>query len=248
MCFNEEASWVSLGLTTGFNVISMYYINDYRYVAIALLWQWVIVMQLAEGLAYRGREMKNKWLSTFAAQLALMANISQPLMALLFLTISNGNNVHRYLLYIAYIVSILYSVYICVSLSGQQTYLYLNKECDLEYCRACETGECHSNFIENWINIKIESIFGDEKEECGHFVYTWWKDMKWNAVPYLLCLAVVLICLLKPLEYMIYQVALIYILLGISMLYFKTGVGSVWCFFASFTPILNTIAWKILVK
>lgn len=250
MCFNEEASWISLGVTTAVNVISMIIIRDPRYLMVALLWQWVILMQLSEGLAYRGRTTKNKWLNAFSAQMAMIANISQPLILAILGIMCNGNDISQWCLLLAVAATIFYSIYLVVVMWKAPSYLVLRKSCDTQDCSMCERGECHSNYIEEAINGFMQYFFHEEEgeEDCGHFFYQWWEDMAWNAGPYIVALGILILCLIRPISYMIYQFIIIFALLLVSCIWFKTGVGSVWCFFASFTPILNAIMWKILVK
>lgn len=250
MCFNEEASWISLGCTTTVNVISMILIRDSRYLMIALLWQWIIIMQLAEGLAYRGRATNNKWLNSFSCQMALLANVSQPLMLSVLGFLCSGKDIGKNYLAMAFIVTILYSAYLIVVFWKAPAYLCLKKSCDTTECASCIAGECHSNALENVINDWMSAFFHEEEgeEDCGHFFYQWWEDMAWGPFPYLVGFAILIICLMRPFSYMIYQLIVIYALFTVSCIWFKTGVGSVWCFFASFTPLLNAIMWKILVK
>ena len=87
MCWNEEVSWTTFIIGTLANIMLVNKIKDKKIYAIAIIWQWVLLMQFFEALIWRNKEC-NK-LNKFASIGAFIANITQPLvvfLALLFLT------------------------------------------------------------------------------------------------------------------------------------------------------------------
>ena len=84
MCFNEPASWISFFGISIVNILSIIYIKDKHYTAIALSFQWVLLMQLFDALAWMNPDCNSKT-NKIANRGAFLANITQPIIAFLVL-------------------------------------------------------------------------------------------------------------------------------------------------------------------
>lgn len=238
MCFNEAVSWTALGVGIGFNVLTSVIINDSVYYSIAMIWTFVILMQMFEGLAYRARKNNDKSLSKFAVRGAMGANLSQPIASYAFLALTSRATPLSTSL--GMLVTIAYAAFMFTQIPRIPTYNRMRKakeppEDSIAYKIECAITEC------------IERIFGKpEGDRCGHFYYAYWDEIWGNATTYIIALFLVILFTLRPISYMIYQLIMIYGLLIISAVWFGTGTASVWCLYAAFTPVVNGIAWYLL--
>lgn len=109
MCFDAKTSALSFIIGTLFNIIGLLYYRNKKYIAIALVWQYVLLMQIADFIAWKNPTCgtaQNK----FALSLAYVANITQPLvlyLSLLYISDVDSNaNLAAGLLLFAYMVQI----------------------------------------------------------------------------------------------------------------------------------------------
>ena len=83
MCFNEEVSWLTLIVGTALNIFALTKLNgnntDDATTAkiIILMWQFVILMQLVDALAWR--QLKNNESTEGVGRLGAILNITQPI-------------------------------------------------------------------------------------------------------------------------------------------------------------------------
>jgi hypothetical protein len=97
-------------LITLFNVLSMFTIRDRVYTAIALVFQWVLLMQLFEALAWRDQACGP--LNQAATKLAFLANVAQPIVAfLLLMHVSKAPNTHKIAASIVLLIYVLWLVF-----------------------------------------------------------------------------------------------------------------------------------------
>ena len=114
MCWNEPVSWATLIIGTLLNIFNIYYFRDKQVTAISLAIQWVLLMQFFEALAWRDQECGN--LNRFATKGALIANVTQPIVAcLLLIFVSPASNSCKAA---AAILTLLYTAYIIYELRG----------------------------------------------------------------------------------------------------------------------------------
>ena len=81
MCWNKEVSFLSLTIGTIFNILLMLKFNQKSVRAIALIFQFVLFMQLFEGLSWISKETNNIQLSRFSTIMAFVFNVLQPIVA-----------------------------------------------------------------------------------------------------------------------------------------------------------------------
>lgn len=87
MCWDEKTSWTTLLIGTAFNLFNIFYFREPIIIVISLLWQWVLMMQLFEALAWRDYKSSQGCKNSLPAQGALIANLTQPIILALSLII-----------------------------------------------------------------------------------------------------------------------------------------------------------------
>lgn len=251
MCWNKSVSAVALGVGLGFTVLGIAWVDDVRFTAISIIFIFLLVMQLAELLAYIAKDNKDDWLMKYATQLALMGNIGQPMVAVMALI--PFSTAPCYMKITALLFDVAYAVWACWSVSVQMdSYKVISKNIEnhrVEPCRAnYPDGMDGWNYYGHQLETQITRLFGAKEEDChSHIIYPWWRQA--NPTMYIITLAAAMIFLLRPLSYMIYQFITIFGVLIFTCIFFKHGeVGSQWCLFVVSLCILNPIMWKILVK
>lgn len=113
MCFDEKTSWATFIIGTLFNLYGIIYYKDSRYTAVALMWEWILLMQIFDAIAWRNPQcgtQENK----FASRGAYIANMTQPIviylvMILLKNEVETKNKILASVFILAYICSILNS-------------------------------------------------------------------------------------------------------------------------------------------
>ena len=113
MCWNKEVSFITLIIGTVFTILLWLKYNDTNIRVIACIWQFVLFMQLFEGLSWVSKETNNETLSIFSTKCAFIFNVLQPIaVALLCILISDSNPIKYTLatLIVIYLIILLYSV------------------------------------------------------------------------------------------------------------------------------------------
>jgi len=106
-------SFLTLALGTAFNVLLWRSNTNATVRALACMWQFVLFMQVFEGLSWISKETQNSQLSDFSTRCAFVFNVLQPVFAaLLCLGISSSLTVKYMLitLTVMYLTVLLYSV------------------------------------------------------------------------------------------------------------------------------------------
>jgi len=80
MCFNEPISWTAFGVITLFNILTIIHTNRSTYTSIALIFQWVLLMQVFDALAWHDPTCGSS-LNMIATRGAFLANVTQPIIA-----------------------------------------------------------------------------------------------------------------------------------------------------------------------
>ena len=81
MCFNEYVSFGTFIVGTILNLLVIFLIKKKEAIAIALAWQWVLLMQLFEGFVWVGKKSGNKKMEKSGVMGAYIANVLQPIIA-----------------------------------------------------------------------------------------------------------------------------------------------------------------------
>ena len=79
-------------------------------------------------------------------------------------------------------------------------------------------------------------------ETCSHLELIWWR--KTNGGVYVFTLFALFALLIRPIKVALFVGGYIAIALVVSMLFYSCSVGSMWCWFVAFAPILLSIFWK----
>ena len=109
MCFNEYVSLSTFVIGTIFNVLLITIIKTKEAYTLALIWQWVLLMQLFEALIWinKKKKKKNNTIKDIGTSGAYIANILQPLVIYLSILLLTNQNT-----YYNVILGILVAVYI----------------------------------------------------------------------------------------------------------------------------------------
>lgn len=261
MCWNKTVSATALGVGFGSVMLGILWIDDPYFTCISIIFLFLLVMQLAELLAYIAKERKNnidklhinRYLMRYATQLALLGNIGQPLIATLALLPLSRAGVEMKLAAFAFMVA--YGVWFGVMASTRMSsYSVISKNFNMnpdpraEPCRSTYNPYYYGKKLEYTISKYIEYFFGDKQEDChSHVIYPWWREV--SPIMYLVTLGAVIILLIRPLSYMIYTFIAIFGVLILSIFFFNDGeVGSQWCLGVVSLCILNPFFYYFLVK
>ena len=81
MCFNEYVSFGTFIVGTILNLLVIFLIKTKEAIAIALIWEWVLLMQLFEGFVWVGKKSGDKKMEKVGVMGAYIANVLQPIIA-----------------------------------------------------------------------------------------------------------------------------------------------------------------------
>lgn len=264
MCWNFTVSTITTSVGFLSNTLGIFLINDPFYTCYAILFYFLLWMELGEALGWGAYESRgnsasrwNKSQMRFATMLCLMANLGQPLMAVLALL--PFSSAHDILKWSAVIVAGIYSWYTCWAASNQMDrYVSISKDMQSDYksepkvCMKEDSWLKHTGYIgmeiEWYMNKAMTALFGESDQDChSHVVFPWWKQV--SPVMYLFALFFTIVTLVRPLSFMVYSFSSIGLTLLISLIFFKNGeTGSLWCWFTSLLCVINPIAYYYLVK
>lgn len=73
-------------------------------------------------------------------------------------------------------------------------------------------------------------------KECSHLNLYWWKNM--NGFIYCLALFSIMLLLIRPMNLALITTGYIAFTLLFSIMFYSCSVGSLWCWFTSFAPII----------
>jgi len=208
MCFNETASWVAFIGISIVNISSMIYMKDKKYTAIAMIFQWVLLMQLFDALAWRNQDC-NSTMNKIATRGAFLANVTQPIVAFLLFMVLLSDSTTQIKKGIATIVILLYIIWL----------------------------------LNGTMNVEMTCL--KKGDGCSNLNYYWWDNLKPTFI-YHISLILIILILLKPLKLGLAIGGIIMGTFAVSMLYYNCGVASTWCFFATFIPLFNMVAYKYL--
>lgn len=142
MCWNEQVSWGTFIVGTIFNILIAWYFDESIITLLCALFQWVIMMQFFEAIAWRNQPSKqgaNPCLNKFAAVGGLIFNLTQPIILalglILFTTVSMVNKV------IAMCIVFLYICWIILALNSTKEFDHLTPS---EGCRHLDLYWWHS--------------------------------------------------------------------------------------------------------
>lgn len=116
MCFDEKTSWTTFIVATLINIVCISNLlqsknkNAIVPIALILLWQYAILMQIPDALAWRNQDSK------VAPKLACFLNTTQPIVALLLILFLVSRTGHSIALYPAVIVVVAYTISIIIDI------------------------------------------------------------------------------------------------------------------------------------
>ncbi len=80
-------------------------------------------------------------------------------------------------------------------------------------------------------------------EDCDNLNYSWWAKFPGTAWIYMAIIPAVFLLLLRPMDLAWAAVIFIALSSAISYQFYGCGIGSVWCWFAAFAPVLTGLYW-----
>lgn len=129
MCWNKETSFITLIVGTLFNIILILAYPTKEVKIIAFMWQFVLLMQLFEGLSWISKENEYKKLSDFSTKSAFFSNILQPVavcIGALMLAKTIGLKVILSILIVSYII---YCIIIFKNFNFTKPLYYNSEKC-----------------------------------------------------------------------------------------------------------------------
>jgi len=127
MCWNTETSVITLVIGTVFTILLLVKYPDKNVRVVALLWQFVLFMQLFEALSWISKNTQNNTLSKFSTLGAFIFNVLQPIVAGLLCILISESTTIKYTLSILMILYIMILFYY-VSDTSFENPLYNNEE------------------------------------------------------------------------------------------------------------------------
>ena len=145
MCFNEKTSLATFAIGTIFNIIGIAHHKDKNFTAMAIAWEWVLLMQIFDAIAWRNKTCGSS-LNKFATKGAYVANLMQPIIVFLaFISITDVSQAFK-------IVSI---IIICIYISW---ILASSTRVDDSYCLTTKQNCSHLDYYW-WENLGKNSTF-----------------------------------------------------------------------------------------
>jgi hypothetical protein len=207
MCLNKEVSIITYGI--GLISCLILYLRDYKIEA--LLYGFVIQMQLIEYLLWLNNRCNN--INKIITKIGIVINHLQPVILYLIIIYFNNDNINKFLKIIIHIIIIIYLISISIYFSFN--YKLLN---------SCTIG------IPNEKELQWEIQYGKNKKFYFIFVSS-----------------LVLLLLLGFIKHNYLNAYLILLTFIISYVkYYETkGIGTIWCLFAAYIPLLLNIIYTI---
>lgn len=209
MCWSETMSWSTFIIGTILNIAVVIWLPFPVIIALAFFWQWVLLVQLFEALAWRNKKSGKK--SSIPANGLLLITMSQPILLGMVLLILSSYNAKQGVddgisfeaKAIAIIILFLYTLWALYVLNNSKNYLEI-----------------------------------DTSEKCGHLIYSWWNDFSWKAFPYFITAFLALALLLKPGALAVFVLLFLIFTLVVSAVFYPCSVGSLWCWFSAISPLV----------
>ncbi len=143
MCWSANASIASFIIGTIINISVMLYFKTPIIYSICILWQWVLMMQLSEYLIWK--DLDNKSTNGLGTKMALIFNITQPLVVFLCLLLTSPATISFKI--VASIVILVYVSYMLINFNKQNEYKSLNP-----------SSKCKHMNLKWWQDIKDSGI------------------------------------------------------------------------------------------
>lgn len=88
MCWDKQTSIITFVLGTAINIFNIFYFQTTVITLLSIIWEWILLMQLFEAIAWDSQPKGDEPCSPqnkFAANGALIANVTQPILIALLL-------------------------------------------------------------------------------------------------------------------------------------------------------------------
>lgn len=130
MCFNEYVSFGTFIVGTILNLLIIFLIKKKEATVIALIWEWVLLMQLFEGFVWVGKKSGNKKMEKSGVIGAYIANVLQPIIAFfLIAALTTQNNLYLIFGGVLICLYLFYTLYINFTRMSGHLKIDTEKEC-----------------------------------------------------------------------------------------------------------------------
>lgn len=143
MCWSANSSITSFIIGTIINISVMLYFRTPVIYSICILWQWVLMMQLSEYFIWK--DLDNKYTNGIGTKMALIFNITQPLVGFLCLLLTSSATIGFKI--VASIIILFYMSYMLLNFNKQDEYKSLNP-----------SGQCKHMNLKWWHDIKNSGL------------------------------------------------------------------------------------------
>ena len=196
-------SLITFAIGTVVNILVAYAVPNPTIVALAFVFEVVILVQLFEAVGWHN--LKEGQNSTGAANGLVIAVMIQPIvLALALLSVSEASPSAKY---VAATIAFIYAGWCLYVLS--------------------RASPPHVN------------------ETCSHLDYYWWDDFPGNSWPYLIALFAIGLLLIRPFDLGIFVAIYLAVTLGLSALFYRRNIGSIWCWFGAFGMAFIALYWYL---
>jgi hypothetical protein len=222
MCWNAEVSFSTFFIGTVLNILLVFSINRRSVRALAFFWQWVLFMQVFEGIFWISNP-NGAW-SHFATLAANLNSMLQPIVLTVVLLLTQSfpdkdRYIHASDLY--NLVPYKNKVYAHIGIVSYISYLLF---------RFLE-GDLVPNTL-------------TPANGCYHLNLIWHSTLKYTGVVYFALLIAGYLLLLRPFNFMIIVLGYVVTIFFISSFIYPCGMASMWCWFSVSSPLVTYFAWK----
>lgn len=130
MCFNEYISFGTFIVGTILNLLVIFLIKKREATVIALIWEWVLLMQLFEGFVWVGKKKNNRSMENAGVFGAYIANVLQPIIAFfLIAALTTQNTLYLTVGGVLIVLYLFYTLYINFTKMSNFLKIDKNKGC-----------------------------------------------------------------------------------------------------------------------
>ena len=212
MCLDTKTSIITLIVGTVLNIWNIMHYKDATITAVSILWQWVLLMQLFEAFVWQNQPSNGLQ--------------SKPL---------DCNNTNKWATKGAYLANITQPIVFAIV-------LFVIKGDTLSQEAKIAAGSILTGYI-LWLlyaSNKIPEVNClTPNNKCHNLTYYWWNQFPGNAFVYLAALILLILIMVKPINFAVMQLSYILVTLWVSTMFYSCGSpGSMWCWLAAFAPLL----------
>jgi hypothetical protein len=147
MCWDAKTSIITFIVGTILNIYVYTHFNTKNIKIVCIIWQWILLMQLAEFFIWRGLDTKNSAENRMGTKMALVLNILQPVIVYIVCICFLGNKISLTNKIVASIVIICYISFMLLKFNEVPEYSQLNP-----------SEKCSHINLKWWQDIRLASL------------------------------------------------------------------------------------------